>query len=70
MPGEFYVDNEIINLIIAMTYSVVLFSIVVQGMTIGKLFNKMTESNDPKKEPKLSHEPPASPPEPEPPGQE
>jgi len=36
------VNVETIDLIIAMTYCVVLFSIVVQGLTIGKLFQKVS----------------------------
>ena len=39
--AEGYVDKQVIDLIIAMTYSVVLFSIIVQGLTVGKMFNWM-----------------------------
>ncbi len=41
---QFSVDTRIIDLIIAMTYSVVLFSIVVQGLTVSKLFEKASKS--------------------------
>lgn len=34
------VDNSVTDMLIVMTYSVVFFSIVVQGLTIGKLFAK------------------------------
>lgn len=37
---EFTVAESTIDLIVVMTYCVVLFSIVVQGLTIGKLFEK------------------------------
>ncbi len=37
---EFNVNVDIVDLIVVMTYCVVLFSIVVQGLTIGKLFEK------------------------------
>jgi CPA1 family monovalent cation:H+ antiporter len=37
---EYNVNVEIVDLIVVMTYCVVLFSIVVQGLTIGKLFQK------------------------------
>jgi CPA1 family monovalent cation:H+ antiporter len=40
---EFSVNPRTIDLIIAMTYSVVLFSILVQGLTVGKLFEKATK---------------------------
>jgi len=40
------VDVNNIDLIIAMTYCVVLFSIVVQGLTIGKLFQKVSLPDD------------------------
>ncbi len=40
------VDVQTIDLIIAMTYCVVLFSIVVQGLTIGKLFQKVAVTED------------------------
>jgi CPA1 family monovalent cation:H+ antiporter len=43
------VDKDIVNLIIAMTYAVVLFSIIVQGLTIKKLFALM-EKEDVKKQ--------------------
>jgi len=38
-----------VNLIVAMTYSVVLFSIIVQGFTIKKLFKMMEEAGDEEK---------------------
>jgi len=37
------VENHYLDLIIAMTYSVVLFSIIVQGLTITKLFKKFDD---------------------------
>jgi len=37
---QFPALEETIDLIVVMTYCVVLFSIVVQGLTIGKLFEK------------------------------
>ncbi|HEX9650833.1 MAG TPA: sodium:proton antiporter [Cyclobacteriaceae bacterium] len=42
---EFSVNPRIIDLIISMTYSVVLFSILVQGLTVGKLFAKANPDN-------------------------
>ncbi len=39
------VNEDSVNLIVAMTYSVVLFSIIVQGLTIDKLFAKMEEAD-------------------------
>ena len=44
---EFSVNPRIIDLIIAMTYSVVLFSIVIQGLSVGKLFEKAMQENKP-----------------------
>lgn len=38
-------DTRIVDVIITMTYCVVLFSIVVQGLTINKLFAKFNEAN-------------------------
>ncbi len=38
---KYGVDHEIIDLIIAMTYSVVVFSIVVQGLTMKRVFDKI-----------------------------
>ena len=35
----------LIDVITAMTYSVVLFSILIQGLTVGKLFRKYAEAN-------------------------
>jgi NhaP-type Na+/H+ or K+/H+ antiporter len=43
---KFAIDRGIIDLIIAMTYSVVVFSIIVQGLTIRKVFD-MAYKNDP-----------------------
>lgn len=40
------------NVITAMTYGVVLFSIVIQGLTVKKLFMAYTQANNPKKAPK------------------
>lgn len=42
----FIMDAKIVDVIITMTYCVVLFSIVVQGLTVGKLF-KLAADNDP-----------------------
>jgi len=44
---EFNVNVEIVDLIVVMTYCVVLFSIIVQGLTIGKLFEKANRENSP-----------------------
>ncbi len=44
---EYNVNIEIVDLIVVMTYCVVLFSIVVQGLTIGKLFAKANKENNP-----------------------
>ena len=41
----FLVPNNDVNIITAMTYGVVLFSIVVQGLTVNKLFEKYDETN-------------------------
>ena len=41
-------DTQIVDVIITMTYCVVLFSIVVQGLTINRLFEKFNEANMPK----------------------
>lgn len=41
----FIMDAKIVDIIITMTYCVVLFSIVVQGLTVGKLF-KLAADND------------------------
>ncbi len=43
--AEGQVDNYILDLIIAMTYSVVLFSIIVQGLTVKKLFGIYDKKN-------------------------
>jgi len=53
IEGQTYFNPDTIDIIIAMTYSVVLFSIVVQGLTIGKLFDKVSL-------PEASESPPAS----------
>ena len=45
----FLMDPKIVDIIITMTYCVVLFSIVVQGLTVGKLF-KLAAGNNAKKE--------------------
>lgn len=42
----FVMDARVVDIIITMTYCVVLFSIVVQGLTVGKLF-KLAAENDP-----------------------
>jgi len=39
------IDVKIVDLLTAMTYSVVLFSIVVQGLTVGKMFKLYSEAN-------------------------
>ena len=39
-------STETVDIIITMTYCVVLFSIVVQGLTMGKLFDKFSKAND------------------------
>jgi CPA1 family monovalent cation:H+ antiporter len=39
-------DTRIVDIIITMTYCVVLFSIVVQGLTIKRLFDKFNTVND------------------------
>ncbi len=44
---EFTVQDGVIDLIVVMTYCVVLFSIVVQGLTIGKLFEKANKALSP-----------------------
>jgi len=41
---------DMVNLIVIMTYCVVLFSIVVQGLTVGKLFEKAYVALDEDKE--------------------
>ncbi|TRX52437.1 sodium:proton antiporter [Fulvivirga sp. M361] len=41
-------DRKIVDIIITMTYCVVLFSIVGQGLTVKKLFDKFNEVNDTK----------------------
>ncbi len=43
--AEGHVRQNVIDLIIAMTYSVVLFSIIVQGLTVSKLFERMDKVN-------------------------
>lgn len=40
------VNHEIIDIIIAMTYSVVVFSIIVQGLTMKKVFDKIAPPDD------------------------
>ena len=40
----FLMDSKVVDLIITMTYCVVLFSIVVQGLTVDKLFKKAAEN--------------------------
>jgi CPA1 family monovalent cation:H+ antiporter len=40
------IDPEIVDIIITMTYCVVLFSIVVQGLTVGKLFKLAAPQNE------------------------
>jgi CPA1 family monovalent cation:H+ antiporter len=40
------INGEMVNLIVIMTYCVVLFSIVVQGLTVGKLFDKAYQALD------------------------
>lgn len=42
---EHVMNDRIIDLITAMTYSVVLFSILIQGLTVGKLFNLYMQAN-------------------------
>jgi len=42
----FSVNPRIIDMIITMTYSVVLFSILVQGLTVGKLFDMAMENEE------------------------
>jgi len=44
---EFTVPDGVIDLIVVMTYCVVLFSIVVQGLTIPKLFEKANKALNP-----------------------
>ncbi len=39
-------DTRIVDIIITMTYCTVLFSIVVQGLTVSKLFDRFNERND------------------------
>ena len=41
----FFVPHNDVNIITAMTYGVVLFSIVIQGLTVKKLFEKYNEAN-------------------------
>ncbi|MFC2111525.1 cation:proton antiporter, partial [Bacteroidota bacterium] len=43
--AEGQVDNYVLDLIIAMTYSVVLFSIIVQGLTVKKVFKIYDQKN-------------------------
>ena len=43
--GGFLIDNNTVNIITAMTYGVVLFSIVIQGLTVKKLFDKFNKVN-------------------------
>lgn len=50
---------RIIDVIITMTYCVVLFSIVVQGLTVKKLFDKFAEVNDLNPKPKMPSKPSA-----------
>ena len=39
-------NTRIVDVIITMTYCTVLFSILVQGLTVGKLFEKFNAAND------------------------
>lgn len=41
---EFVIEAQTVDIIITMTYCVVLFSIVVQGLTVGKLFKKAADN--------------------------
>jgi len=45
IDNDLAIPKTIVDLIIAMTYSVVLFSIIIQGLTVGKLFQKYAEAN-------------------------
>jgi CPA1 family monovalent cation:H+ antiporter len=38
------VDARIVGMMTVMTYSVVLFSVVVQGLTVKRLFDRFTEA--------------------------